>query len=78
MGKGCKLSRAQQWWQPWTLEMWTLILERSLSRHLVLHCCLQWFVVRLILTLQKRHAECSLSAFQLAKWDRPGSASNRS
>ena len=63
MGQGCRLSRAQQWRQPWTLEMWTLILKRSLSRRLVPQCCLQWIVVRLTVTLQKRQAQQNVSAF---------------
>ena len=68
MGKGCRLSRAQRWRPPWTLEVWTASLEKSLRRHLVLQCCPQWIVARLTLTLQKRHVQRSVSLLiQLAK-----------
>ncbi len=77
MGQGCRLSRAQPWRPPWTLEMRTAIPEKSLRRHLVLQCCPQWIVARLTSTLRKRHAQRSMSLlFQLAPWDRPGLASN--
>ena len=61
MGKGCRLSRAQLWRPPWTLEVWTASLEKSLRRHLVLQCCPQWIVARLTVTLRKRNAQASLS-----------------